>query len=379
VGQEYAGYSGILILAEQRDDNSFIVRGSEMPARFEKVDRQEGTMHRRWIKTAIRAALLLSVMAIPASAATWADPLFAEQGHDFGPVPRGGKVRHNFVMTNRLNEPITITNVRASCGCTTGRANASLVQPGQSAVVEAEMDTKNFVGPKATTLFVSLISASGREAEVSLAVSSNILSDVVLNPGSIDFGTVNRGQSPTQTLTIDRIGLPSWRVERMISASRVLNATLTETARHESTVSYTMKVSLRPDAPAGVVRDEIRILTNDKETASIPVLVTAQIRGDLTAKPSVVPLGNVTSAAGAQGRFLVMSSKPFSIVEVEGAGDGFKLGPVAKERKPVHVVTFTYRPEEGTTRGDFQHHFRVKTDLPGEGPLDVTATLHVNP
>src|SRR4051812_18210752 len=174
-------------------------------------------MHLRWIKSAFWAVILIGTAAIPASAATWADPLFAEQGHDFGPVPRGGKVRHNFVMTNRLNEPITIANVRASCGCTTGKANASLVPPGQSAVIEAEMDTKNFVGPKATTLFVTLISAGGREAEVSLAVSSNILSDIVLNPGAIDFGTITRGQTPKLTLTIDRIGLPTWRVERMIS------------------------------------------------------------------------------------------------------------------------------------------------------------------
>ena len=80
--------------------------------------------------------------------------LFRETGHDFGPVPRGAKLRHPFVLTNRLAEPITILDIRASCGCTTGRAGASTVAPGQTAVVEAEMDTRNFVGPKATALFV---------------------------------------------------------------------------------------------------------------------------------------------------------------------------------------------------------------------------------
>src|SRR3954447_10210617 len=219
-------------------------------------------MHRLWVKTAFRLVVLFVVTANPATAASWADSLFAEKGHDFGPVPRGGKVRHDFVMTNRLNEPITIANVRASCGCTSGKAGASLVPPGQSAVVEAEMDTRNFVGPKATTLYVSLVTASGREAEVSLAVSSNILSDIVLNPGSVDFGNIVRGQTPTQVLTIDRIGLPNWRAERMISASRVLNATLTQTSRKGSEVGYSLSVSLKPDAPAGTVRDEIKILTN---------------------------------------------------------------------------------------------------------------------
>ena len=59
------------------------------------------------------------------------------------------------------------------------------------------MDTRNFVGPKSTILYVTLITASGREAEVGLGVTSHILSDIVLNPGAIDFGTVMRGQSPT--------------------------------------------------------------------------------------------------------------------------------------------------------------------------------------
>lgn len=332
-----------------------------------------------WFKTAIGIVIAVGMAANQASAANWGESLFTEKGHDFGPVPRGGTVRHNFVLTNRLNETVTIANVRASCGCTTGKASASRVTPGQTAVIEAEMDTRNFVGPKSTTLYVSLFTTGGREAEVALGVSSTILSDIVLNPGTIDLGAVVRGQTPSQSLTIDRVGAPTWRATRMVSTSRVLTATLTETARNESTVSYALTVALKPDAPAGVIRDEIRIMTNDPETAVIPILVTAQVRGELSAKPSVVALGNVTSAAGAEGRFMVMASKPFAIQAVEGAGDGFRLGTIEKERKTVHVVTFSYHPEDGTTRGNIRHSFRVVTDMPGEGPLEVSATLQVNP
>src|SRR3954447_15220536 len=90
----------------------------------------------------------LAVTVSSAGAANWAEGLFAEKSHDFGPVPRGGKFRHDFVLTNRLAEPLTILNIRASCGCTTGRASASQLMPGQSAAVEAEIDTRNFVGAK---------------------------------------------------------------------------------------------------------------------------------------------------------------------------------------------------------------------------------------
>jgi len=294
-------------------------------------------------------------------------------------VPRGVKVKHDFLMVNRLAEPITILNLRPSCGCTSGRASASTAAPGQSVVIEAEMDTRNFVGPKSTVLFVTLITASGREGEARLGVSCHILSDIVLNPGSIDFGTVVRGQSPTQVLTIDRLSGAGWRFVRMVSASRALNAQLAETGRSNSTVSYSLSVSLKPDAPAGLLRDELRLISNDPETPSIPIMVTALIRGDLTAAPSVLSLGQIHSSAGAQGRFIVRSSRPFAIRSIEGAGDGFSTSPPDATPQSMHVVTVAYKPEEGTTRGDIRRVFRVHTDLPGEPPLDLTTTLHVAP
>src|SRR4051812_43698414 len=210
------------------------------------------------------AVLVLGTMT--AAAAGWADGLFTEKVHNFGPVPRGAKVKYDFVLTNRLAEPITILNLRPSCGCTSGKASASTVNPGERAVVEAQMDTRNFLGVKSTILYVTLVTASGREAEVRLGVTSNILADIVLNPGSIDFGTVMKGQTPSQMLTIERINSPGWRFERMVSASRALSAQLAEVRRDaKGSVQYTLTVAIKPDAPAGLLRDEIRLLSNDRE------------------------------------------------------------------------------------------------------------------
>jgi hypothetical protein len=241
------------------------------------------------------------------------------------------------------------------------------------------MDTRNFVGPKSTVLYVSLITASGREGEIGLGVISHILSDVVLNPGAISFGTVTRGQSPTQVLTIDRINAPGWKFTRMVSACRAINAQLTETARTAASASYALTVNIKPDAPAGLLRDEIRLISNDPEARTIPVMVTAVVRGDLTAAPSVLSLGQIHSAAGAQGRFVVRASRPFMIQSIEGESDGFSTSLPEAAPQPMHVVTVAYKPEAGTTRGDIRHSFRVHTDLPGEPPLELTATLHVDP
>ncbi|WP_165073937.1 DUF1573 domain-containing protein [Paludisphaera rhizosphaerae] len=313
-------------------------------------------------------------------AANWADSLFVERSHHFGPVPRGAKVKHEFTLINRMGEPVTILNLRPSCGCTSGQASASVVNPGQSATVEAQMDTRNFLGEKSTILFVTLVTASGREAEVRLHVTSHILADIVLNPGSVDFGTVVKGQSATQSITIDRINGANWRFERMVSASRAITAQLVETKREPSgAVQYRLDVGIKPDAPAGPLRDEIQLLSNDRETRSIPVMVTGWVRGDLTASPSLLAMGEATSAEAKQGKFIIRSSQPFAITAVDGAGDGFSVAPLDGQRKTMHILTVAYKPEDGTTRGDLRRIFRVSTDVPGEPPLDLTATIHAAP
>ncbi|MDX2035676.1 MAG: DUF1573 domain-containing protein [Isosphaeraceae bacterium] len=306
---------------------------------------------------------------------SWADTVFSERAHDFGPVPRGATVRHPFVITNRTNVPIQILNLRVSCGCTSGKASASVVEPGGTAIIEAQMDTRNFVGLKATTLFVTL--AAGNETvEIGLGVQSNILSDIVLNPGQLDFGAVVRGQTPELQLTIDRIGNVNWRAVKMVSASKVLGATLQETQRGGDSVSYLLRVSIKPDAVAGPVRDEIVIHTNDPNAPSFPVLVTAAIRGELSATPSVLNLGSVESAGGVRGRYIVRASKPFKIVKIEGEGDGFTVAKTDDNAKPLHLLNVVFDPEKSPLRGDLQRTFRITTDLAGEAPIEVVATLH---
>ena len=336
-------------------------------------------MSRLLIAVVAVGVLLGLVASTEAAPQNWPDTLFAEKSFDFGAVPRGGVVRHPFVLTNRLNVPVSITNLRVSCGCTSGTSSASLIQPGQTAVVEAQMDTRNFVGRKSTTLFVAVM-AGNQQTEIGLGVSSLILSDVVLNPGALDFGLVGRGQTPQQVLTIDRIGKPDWRIIKLVSASKALSASLAETKRAGGEVGYQLTVALRPDAPAGVVRDEIRLMTNDSETASIPVQINGAVKGDLAATPSLVTIGALaTSSPAVQSKVIVRASKPFAITRIDGQGDGFTLTAADTTKKPLHVVNLTYDPKAGTSRGDLQKTFRIVTDLAGEPPLDVAATLHVEP
>lgn len=57
--------------------------------------------------------------------------------HDFGKVKQGTPVTHEFKFTNTGKVPLVITNVQASCGCTTPAWTKEPVMPGGQGFIKA--------------------------------------------------------------------------------------------------------------------------------------------------------------------------------------------------------------------------------------------------
>jgi hypothetical protein len=75
-------------------------------------------------KLLIIAVVLVSAAAVYAQSPTTANqngPVLTwdKNTHDFGSIVQGDAVEHTFRFTNTGNEPLIITNVQVSCGCTT--------------------------------------------------------------------------------------------------------------------------------------------------------------------------------------------------------------------------------------------------------------------
>ena len=61
---------------------------------------------------------------------------FETTEHDFGKIKEGDKVEYDFKFTNTGEAPLLISDVKASCGCTTPDWPRNLVQPGKSDVIK---------------------------------------------------------------------------------------------------------------------------------------------------------------------------------------------------------------------------------------------------
>jgi hypothetical protein len=79
---------------------------------------------------------------------------FTSNVYDYGTIEQGGNGDCEFVFTNKGNSPLLLTNVRASCGCTTPNWTREPIQPGKEGVIKVKYDT-NRIGAFNKTITVN--------------------------------------------------------------------------------------------------------------------------------------------------------------------------------------------------------------------------------
>ncbi len=62
--------------------------------------------------------------------------------HDFGEIAQGKPQTADFVLTNSGTEPLLITNVKSSCGCTAAKHDTNPILPGESTTISATYNAK---------------------------------------------------------------------------------------------------------------------------------------------------------------------------------------------------------------------------------------------
>lgn len=71
---------------------------------------------------------------------------FVKTQHNFGTITFGEPALYDFVFTNTGNEPLIISNVKSTCGCTIVQWNNQPIAPGSSEKIPVSYDTKRSGG-----------------------------------------------------------------------------------------------------------------------------------------------------------------------------------------------------------------------------------------
>ncbi len=96
---------------------------------------------------------------------------FTYTEYDYGEVIRGGDGKSEFIFKNTGNEPLILSNVKSTCGCTVPSWPREPVKPGESAKIVVNYST-NRMGPINKSITVSSNAISG---PVVLRIKGNVV------------------------------------------------------------------------------------------------------------------------------------------------------------------------------------------------------------
>jgi hypothetical protein len=238
-----------------------------------------------------------------------------------GTVARGADVVYRFPAKNIYKQDVELSSVRSSCGCTSPSIENKLLKTGDTGYVVASFNTRTFTGVHGATLTVTLKWTDERgvtrTGEAQLRVNGDIRSDVVFEPGAVRFPSVDQGTRSERRIRVKYHGRSSWQVSDVRGNSDNLEVELIQNQRSGGRVEYDLLVRLKDSTPAGDLREQLVLVTNDGNGGRrIPLLVEAKIVPEISLAPESIVLGNVRQGEAVSKKIVVRGKKPFRIVKV---------------------------------------------------------------
>lgn len=92
------------------------------------------------------APLPTGVAAPPAANPNAPKIIFKEETHNFGELSEGPQATYEFKFTNTGKEPLVLSKVQASCGCTTPSWPKEPILPGKDGVIVVTYNTQGRPG-----------------------------------------------------------------------------------------------------------------------------------------------------------------------------------------------------------------------------------------
>ena len=302
--------------------------------------------------------ILGTATALPA--AEWAEKMFEVKRHDFGRVPFGAKAEHPFVLTNVNPFDVEIARTRVSCECTKPEVSQKVLRPGEQATIVAGLNTKKYNGRKGATIVVTFSKPS--YAEVQLHVTSFIDKKVEITPGSVELGSIDQGTAVQKDVTVSYSGKPGWRILKVTSGNPHLSAEVVETERTGDRVSYRLRARLAATAPGGRVNEHLVLVTNDRQSAEVPVQVQGLIRSEITVSPAVLLMGVAAPGKQLTKVFVLRGKRPFRILSLTCDAAGYEFAGVEAEgAKSLFLIRATFTA--GTRPGKVSGTIRIRADL----------------
>ena len=219
---------------------------------------------------------------------------FTKDTHEFGNVEEGVQATHEFEFTNTGKAPVIISNVSASCGCTTPFWTKEPVLPGKKGKITASYNSSGRPGAFHKTI---TITSNAEPATQVLTIKGAVVpkTDKVATPEQVassptlqldknthNFGKLEKGQTVKTTFIVHNTGKSNLQIERLTSACACVNYTVSK-----SSIAPGEKANLELTySPENLnQQNEVVMLTsNDLKKPAIELVLQAQVVESLSSR-----------------------------------------------------------------------------------------------
>ncbi|MEL6535395.1 MAG: DUF1573 domain-containing protein [Bacteroidota bacterium] len=197
-----------------------IISGEIFRFQYVSLPRQFDTKHFVTMNRSYKTLYFFTILFLGIVSNTIAQPTiqWEETNHNFGEVIEGDKAVHEFSFTNTGDQPLVISRVQASCGCTTPFWTREPVMPGDKGVIKASYNsqgrpgnfrksitvTSNAATPTSAVFIQGVVTKRPPTAEEIAASSKIVVEQTTAKTGKIEqgqsvpvaFEVANEGKAP---------------------------------------------------------------------------------------------------------------------------------------------------------------------------------------
>jgi len=261
-----------------------------------------------------------------------------EPAFDFGEVENDQKVVHNFTVKNAGDEPLEISEVKTTCGCTVAELEVKSLAPGQETTVGVTFNLKGKQGPQHKR--ITVLSNDPDQPSYGLELTGTALTTIMVEPSIINFGRIEDADSHEQKIII--------RSMREGHTFNILDVTASEDspfdAKLETVVpgkEYAIAAVSHTNLMPGTLNGRITVRTDDESRPAILVQVYGHVIGALQIRPDSINI-QANSSPEARPASMYLQVLPgrvreFELLEVIAPVAAMKAELIKRKDNDYHI------------------------------------------
>lgn len=291
---------------------------------------------------------------------------FEELVYNFGDVRQQEIVAHEFRFKNVGDVTLKISNVDPSCACTATLLSKAEIPPGGEGVIKAEFPTELWRRERA--VHIRVYSNDLLKPVTILTLQGTVSGRLYVSPNYLYLGDISGREIIKKTIEVFDPGHGKIKIKKVTSTSPNIVAEVLP--QEKDALSVKIGVTIHPGS-LGKIEERVMIITNDKQTPQVEVLVKGMVHGEISVFPKSLFFGFIEHGKTVRKEITLMKAgeSNLEILKIEPPSNliATEVVSIEKGTKYLIQVTFTVNANLGT----FKDIIKIFTNNSQQSLLEV--------